>query len=259
FAGVTRHLSQGRDTLSTLAIGGGGYVLPRYIEKHWPGSRIDVVEIDPGVTRAAHQAFGLEKDTSINTITADARNYIRQLSEKEKTGYEIPHYDFIYEDAINDFSVPYQLLTLEFNENISEILTPDGIYMINLVDIYEVGRFLGAVINTLQETFKQIYVLTHERLPHTRNTYVIICSKSDIDIEEIIIKRLNHLNIWHLQPQDIEVLIHKSSSVILTDDYAPVENLLAPVVRRSATDLLNEKIYTQEMKEHKISPLKHDF
>jgi len=37
--------------ISTLTIGGGGYVYPRYLEAFWPSSRIDVAEIDPGVTK----------------------------------------------------------------------------------------------------------------------------------------------------------------------------------------------------------------
>ena len=53
YAAVTRRLSQGKKQLSTLTIGGGGYVFPRYVEDVWPGSRIDVAEIDPGVTEAA--------------------------------------------------------------------------------------------------------------------------------------------------------------------------------------------------------------
>ena len=74
YIGLTQGISADKDKLSVMVIGGGGYVYPRCIEKVWPGSRIDVVEIDPGVTEAAIQAFGLEKDTSIRTFNMDARN-----------------------------------------------------------------------------------------------------------------------------------------------------------------------------------------
>ena len=77
-AAATHLLSEGRDKLSVLVIGGGGYVFPRYVEQVWPGSRIDVVEIDPGVTEAAIQAFGLQRDAPINTFTMDARAYVDQ-------------------------------------------------------------------------------------------------------------------------------------------------------------------------------------
>jgi predicted membrane-bound spermidine synthase len=84
YAAVTNKLSQDKDKLSVLVIGGGGYVFPRYVEEVWPGSRVDVVEIDPGVTEAAMQAFGLDRDTTINTFTMDARNYVNQLLEQEQ-------------------------------------------------------------------------------------------------------------------------------------------------------------------------------
>ena len=43
----------------------------------------------------------------------DARNYVDELLEKQRNGEEIPRYDFIYEDALNDYSIPFQLVTKE--------------------------------------------------------------------------------------------------------------------------------------------------
>jgi spermidine synthase len=149
-----------------MAIGGGGYVFPRYVEKVWLGSRIDVAEIDPAVTRAAMQAFGLQKDTTINTINMDARNYVDKLLEQKRNGQEMPKYDFIYGDAFNGYSVPFQLVTREFNEKLSAILSDDGVYVINLIDIFDSGLFLGSVINTLEETFPCVYVVAEIFLAH---------------------------------------------------------------------------------------------
>ncbi len=50
-----------RDPLRALFIGGGGYTFPRYMEAVYPGSQLDVVEIDPGVTRVAHDLLGLAR------------------------------------------------------------------------------------------------------------------------------------------------------------------------------------------------------
>ncbi|GAG54291.1 unnamed protein product, partial [marine sediment metagenome] len=49
------------------------------------------------------------------------------------------------------------------------------------------------------------------------------------------------VDIWHLDDTEINTAIQKSGGIILTDDYVPVENLLAPVVLDSAIDLLTEK------------------
>jgi spermidine synthase/Tfp pilus assembly protein PilF len=241
YAAVTHRLSQAQKELSVLAIGGGGYVFPRYIERIWPGSRIDVVEIDPEVTEAAIRAFGLQRDAAINTFTMDARNYVDQLLWRMRSGAEVPRYDFIYGDAFNDFSVPYQLVTKEFNDKIAQVLTDDGVYMLNLIDTYQSGRFLGSIINTLECTFSDVQVLS-EVMPHSyRSTYVVIASKQEINLDGLINQCSNDIDMWYLSRAEISMLKQKSNGIVLTDDYVPTEYMLAPVVRQSTTAFLSSK------------------
>ncbi|MCJ7642154.1 MAG: fused MFS/spermidine synthase [Desulfobacterales bacterium] len=243
YAVITEGLSRNKENLCAMAIGGGGYVFPRYIEKVWPGSRIDVIEIDPDVTRAAMQAFGLGKNTTINTIHMDARNYVDKLLEEKQGGREVPQYDFIYGEAFNDLSPPFQLVTREFNEKLSAILSDDGVYMINLVDIFDSGLFLGSVINTLKKTFPYVYTVTGGNISHSsRSAFVIVAGKHKIDLEKIISEyEGGELELWYLDDSDLSHLRQKSHSLILTDDYSPVENLLIPVIRDNARDISSEK------------------
>jgi pentatricopeptide repeat protein len=242
YAAVTEELARNKKKLCVMAIGGGGYVFPRYVEKVWPGSRIDVAEIDPGVTKAATAAFGLEKDTTINTINMDARNYVDKLLERKRNGQEIPRYDFVYGDAFNDYSVPFQLVTYQFNEKLSAILSDDGVYMINVVDIFDSGLFLGSVVNTLEKTFPCVYVVADDA-PHSfRNTFVIIAAKGKLDLKTIIPQyKGGKLKLWYLDASDIGKLREKSRHLVLTDNYSPVENLLAPAVRSSAKEISAER------------------
>lgn len=240
YAGITGGLAPRKP--SVMIMGGGGYVYPRYIEKHWPGSRIDVIEIDPGVTEAAIQAFGLDRNTSINTISMDARNYVDGLLNKQRDGEEIPKYDFIYQDAINDYSVPFQLVTKEFNEKIARILADDGVYFANVIDIFDSGQFLGAMINTLEETFPYVNVLaTYVTIPSIRETFVLVASKNSFDPETAILAYDKNLKLWYLSEAEKNFLKEKARGIILTDDYAPVENLLVPVVRESSKENLANK------------------
>ncbi|MGA2680116.1 MAG: fused MFS/spermidine synthase [Sedimentisphaerales bacterium] len=240
YAKITRLMSQNRNNLNVMFIGGGGYVLPRYIQANWPGSRIDVVEIDPAVTRAAIEEFGLEKDTPINTFTMDARNYVDKLLEDRRNGKPIPKYDFIYEDAFNDYSVPYQLVTREFNDKIAEILSDDGAYIMNLIDTHESAQFLGAVINTLQKTFPYVYVTAEQNAhPVIRETFVVAAAKKPIDI--MALQDDKKIKIWHPTEAEMEHFRKSSHGIVLTDDYTPVENLLTPVVNRSARKTLGRR------------------
>ncbi len=234
FAALTHGLSDGKESLSVFHIGGGGYVFPQYIESHWPKSRNDVAEIDPGVTKAAMAAFGLSKNSSINTLQMDARNYVDKLLSKKQTKV----YDFIYEDAFSDYSVPYQLVTKEFNDKIAEILTDDGVYMINSIDIYNSARFLGAYINTLKQTFPYVYVLAEDEHRSNRTLFVLIASKREFEPDKLMKQYRQSLHFWHLNDTEMSAAIQKARQIVLTDDYVPVENLLAPVVHQSAKDLL---------------------
>ena len=246
YAATTNMLSSDSGRLSALVIGGGGYVFPRYIEKVRPGSRIDVVEIDPGVTEAVYNAFGMERDTPINTFNMDARNYVSQLLENELTEDQKTRYDFIYEDALNDYSIPYQLTTKEFNDKIAQVLSDDGVYMIELIDIFEYGLFVGAFVNTLEQTFDNVYVVTEAEARLGRNTFVIIAAQREIDLENIRTEEsVRDMELWLLSDSEIETLRKKARGIVLTDDYAPIENLLAPVVLQSAVDLLVDRYFEQ--------------
>ncbi|HUW20932.1 MAG TPA: fused MFS/spermidine synthase [Sedimentisphaerales bacterium] len=242
YAAVTRRLSRQKSKLSVLVIGGGGYVFPRYVKRLWPQSHVDVAEIDPGVTEAAVRAFGLESNTTINTMTMDARNYVDEMLESQRNGRHVPQYDFIYEDAINHYSVPYQLVTKEFNDNIARFLADDGAYMINLIDMFESGLFLGSIVNTLKETFQHVYVVADALPDSYRNTFVVIAAKREINLENLgddeTIKRLD---LWIFSNSDMKNLGEKAREIVLTDDYAPVENLLAPVVDQSTLDYIFSK------------------
>jgi len=254
YAAVTEGLTKDKKTPRFMIIGGGGYVYPRYLQKLWPESSVDVVEIDPGVTEAAMAAFGLSRDTKINSISLDARNYVDELLYKRSLGQKIPLYDFIYEDAINDYSVPFQLVTKEFTDKISEILTHDGVYMVNLIDVFDSGLFLGSVVNTLKKTFPYVSAVTEEGTPYLmRNTFVVVASKKVFSIDKIISGfTKGKIRLWQLNEEELGTLETRTKGLVLSDDFAPVENLLAPVVRESAKDFLATKYMNLALENKKI-------
>ena len=111
------------DPIRLLCLGGGGYAYPQHLFVTRPGSEIVAVEIDPVVTRAAHEAFGLAKDAPIEIHHMDARNYISDAVRlnRESPG-SVPPFDFIICDSISDYTVPYHLTTLEFIEDVRALL-----------------------------------------------------------------------------------------------------------------------------------------
>ncbi len=216
--------------VATLVIGGGGYAFPRYLEVARPGSRIDVAEIDPAVTEAAHAACGLPRDTRIHIASMDARNFIDDCIRRNA-----PKYDCVFGDSVNDYSVPYHLTTLEFDKRLASMLADDGFYLLDLMDKLDSGQFVGAVVNTCKRVFPHVAVFTSYNDPAARDTLVVVCSKRPFDLEGIAraIRNKHPYRGRMLDEADLAALAQRSHGMVLTDDFAPVDNLLAPVARTS--------------------------
>jgi spermidine synthase len=86
----------------SLTIGAGGYTFPRYMEVFYPNARIDVVEIDPEVTKTSYEHLGLPQTTRIRSYNEDGRWFVMNCRER---------YDVVFFDAYNDLSIPYHLTT----------------------------------------------------------------------------------------------------------------------------------------------------
>jgi spermidine synthase len=246
YGAVTRRAAANKEKLHTLSIGGGGYVFPRYILDLWPGSSVDVAEIDPAVTEAAKQAFGLPRDTPIRTINLDGRNYVDELLEKKHRGEQIPQYDFIYMDAFHDLSVPFQLVTKQFNKKIFDILAADGLYLTNIIDIRGEGKVVASFVETIKKTFPHVYVVTRQSDYSLPINFIVIAGKQPVNIENIDSEEnLSDAELIIRDENDLAAFDKKIDWIILDDDYAPVENFMAPVVRATSAVLIADKYITQ--------------
>jgi tetratricopeptide (TPR) repeat protein len=227
--------------MRSLTIGGGGYLFPRYIERHWPGSRIEVVEIDPEITRVARDAFGLPDDSAIVSLHEDGRTFVNRVLEREKLGEPSAPYDLIYLDAFNDYSVPYQLTTVEIAHAIRGMLEPDGAYMVNAIDSFQDGLLLGALVATLEETFPFVRVFyegTGQSLRlNARDTFVLFASPAPFDFTGAVAPAPETYGLHVLGESETAAVRQRARGLVLTDDHAPTENLLIPVVARSAPGL----------------------
>ena len=220
-------------TPKVMFIGGGGYTMPRLIEHRYRDWEVEVVEIDPVVTQIAHEYLWLPLNTNIVSYHEDARMKARELDKGT--------YDMVVGDAFNDFSVPYQLTTHEFNQQVKELLNPNGIYIVNIVDNIEIGQFLRAYVNTMQHTFEYVYVLRDDDLweqdERPNVTYVVVGSSTPISFEDLV--EANEAVGWHepitrFMPDDVFLRwFHKEDPIMLTDGFVPVDQMLAPVFLHS--------------------------
>ncbi len=222
---VTQYLSQSKTGLRALFLGGGGYTYPRYVEAVYPDSAVDVVEIDPWVTRVAYEWLGLAPDTRIRTFNQDARLFFNG-TPREK-------YDLGFGDAFNDLSIPYHLTTREFAAMIKGQLKDDGIYMANIIDKYKEGQFLPSYMNTVKKVFPYVYLMGPGPAWEYSgaSTFVVMASMKPFDVEafKAFASREKSAFTAVLDQDRLEDYLAENNKIILTDDYAPVDNLVAPL------------------------------
>jgi spermidine synthase len=246
YQAITHNLAGSRDSLHTLTIGGGGYVFPRYLDAAFPRSRTEVVEIDPAVTEAAIEAFGLPPDNDLEVVHADGRAFLRGRVEARRRGEGVAPYDLVYLDAVNDYSVPYQLTTLECVRQIHELLGPDGAFLMNMIDVYSAGRFLGAMVETMRRVFPHVSVLVEgtgvAANPDFRFTFILAATKRPVDWARIRAAYDPRIGLSRLTDAEIDDLLTRTGGKPLTDDWAPVENLLAPVVKSAWREIAAEAV-----------------
>jgi len=108
-----------------LIVGLGGGSLPTALREILPQAQIDVVEIDPAVTRVARKYFNFRDDPRMKVIELDGRVYVkRAIRSGEK-------YDVVMLDAFDHEYIPEHLLTREFLTEVKSLLTPTGVLVGN--------------------------------------------------------------------------------------------------------------------------------
>lgn len=255
-----------------LVIGGGGYTFPRYAMEMLPETRMDVVEIDPGVTMVAREYLGLKDYPGMTIIHMDGRQFV---AEKAAAG----SYDLIIQDAVNDLSVPSHLLTKEYNNAVKAALKPDGVYLLTVIDSVGYGKLWKAAFHTLEESYKHVALLTAEDFDRDqRQVYILYASDRPLDRFALYAAVQEQLNFparsaaarattiagaawtagtnggwlhallaaaaapevadrvvpfWtrEIPRAEIQPALDTGPRIILTDQYAPVDNLMADVFR----------------------------
>ena len=227
---MVRWQAKKRKSFKSLFIGGGGYTFPRFIEAKYPKAEIDVVEIDPEITRVVKNYLGISETTRLHSFNEDGRWFVMNYKEQGS-------YDFIFGDAFNDLSIPYHLTTKEFAMQLKRLLKPDGLLLANVIDSFKKGAFMPSYIRTLEEVFGKgnVHLITlSSDYDHIGiSTCVVVASPQKLNMNDFIkaVKGKDGKEMTsHVMPQDqLQQYLKERYSVILTDDYVPVDNLIAPI------------------------------
>jgi spermidine synthase len=189
----------------------------------------EVVEIDPEVTRVAYSELGLPPGINIKTYNRDARLFLVQRKSNEK-------YDIVAGDVFNDFSTPFHLTTLEFDLLVKNNMSENGIYMINIIDDFQNGRYIPSFIHTLKQVFKHVFLFSSSEDWDNfgLSTFVIAASDRYIDTKEY--KQLMQqrgsgtLSAYPSNESALDKYVAERNPILLTDDHTPTDILIAPLI-----------------------------
>jgi spermidine synthase len=219
-ASVSDVLAPEGEPLSALHIGGGGLTLPRYLAEVRPGTESLVVEVDPGVVAIDREQLGLEPSERLQVRVADGRVGLGE----EEPGQR----DLVVGDAFGGLSVPWQLTTREAVELIDRALADDGVYAMNLID-HPPLDFVRAELATLRAVFPHVALLAPAPAlaGEDGGNVVALASRAPLPVAEIQ-RRMDERDLIWQAATGAELDAFIGDAQVLTDDHAPVDQLLTP-------------------------------
>ncbi len=204
--------------VSALHVGAGGLTLPRYLAATRPGSTSRVLEIDGGVIALDRARMGLRSVPGLEVDVGDARVRLA----REPAGGR----DLVVGDAFGGLAVPWHLTTREVVAEIRRSLRPDGVYAVNVID-FPPNRFARAEVATIAAVFPDVAVAADPSALAGRagGNFVVIASTSPLPLAALRGRLTARATPVALAAGD-EVARFAGGSPLLTDDHAPVDQLI---------------------------------
>ena len=218
---IARHFNP--NISSSLLIGGGGYSYVKDYLKKYPYARIDVVEIDPGMTDLAIKHFDLVGNRRLQIFHEDGRTFINRSTKR---------YDAIFCDAFTSlYAIPFQLTTKESVTKMFALLNENGVALVNIISAIDgdLGMFLRAEYATYKSLFPQVWLFPVSDAYNGMLSQNIMLVALKTDKRPSFKSRDSELD---------EYLSHiwrgkvNSDLPILTDDLAPVDSYVIRMIHR---------------------------
>lgn len=219
------------DAENVCMLGLGGGSIQRLFNHFQPGLDDLTVEIDSAVVDVAEGYFFFDRN-QMPVVVDDARRYLRSNQDK---------YDMIFQDSYTSNAygtfVPFHLATYEYFLIVNDRLEDDGVFAINVIGtVYggEEHRIITSIYKTMSEVFPQLYMFAADE---SQNVVIIATKDSQrLTRQDLLSRAQSIVNTRRSEfPQGFYQSAYKlydtapsglSTALVLTDDYAPVDNLL---------------------------------
>ncbi len=186
---------------------------------------IDGWEIDPEIIAVGRQYFDMN-EPNLTALPYDGR---WGLNRTEYT------YSVIGIDAYRLPYIPWHLTTQEFFREVHDHLDPDGVVVINVGRALNDRRLIEAMVGTMQTIFPTLHLID---VPETFNS-ILIGTVQETTFQNLVDNYIS-LQEQNVDPLLLDVLERAiensqplpSTSVVYTDDKAPIEQLTDAIVLR---------------------------
>lgn len=212
---------------------GAGTVGLRYVADY-ARVHVEAVEIDSRVVEVAQRYFGFEANERLKVHLRDGRSHLLRASGPQ---------DIILADAYGGEALPFHLVTREFIDLARRRLTNGGVFALNVNSALEGhdNRGFRAIYKTLASVFRSVYVFpvnpTQTPLDSLRNIVVVATDGARMTSEEVFGRARELVTGGNVS---VEGFVEAAASLydnrietadvpLLTDDFAPLEKLMAPV------------------------------
>jgi len=197
-----------------LMIGLGGGSISTYLGRAMPEVRIDTVEIDPGVIKAARDYFGIRDSERVKFLDADGRVYLTRNRKQ---------YDLILVDAFHGGFVPFHLLTKEFYQLLKARTKPGGAVAFN---VHDGSKLYASTVLTLGEVFKRV-----DLYPSGEGEVITVATDAEPTFEDLAQRATGlqeQFKFRYPLPRMFarriaDVRTQTRGGAIITDDFAPVD------------------------------------
>jgi spermidine synthase len=165
--------------LTAIHLGAGALTIPRYVEATRPGSRQQVVELEPALWDLVRENLPLPRGAQIRVRIGDAREALGRLP----TGL-VGAADLVVSDVYSGAQTPAHLTTVEFFTEAVRFLAPDGVLLVNVADGAGLA-FARREVATVQAVLENVIVLAEVQTLKGRRfgNLVIAASRAPLPTE----------------------------------------------------------------------------
>jgi spermidine synthase len=167
------------EPLTALHLGAGALTIPRYIEATRPGSRQQVLELEPELVELVRRELPLPRGASIRVRYGDARATLAKLPAGLRGAVDV-----LVVDVFGGARIPAHVTSVEFYRECAAFLAPGGVLLVNVAD-GSGAAFARGQAATLAMVFDDLAVLAEPQVLRGRRfgNFVLVASPSPLPLD----------------------------------------------------------------------------